>query len=56
MSAIKFYPDESKVYHDKTFMHECPMRFYNTMLLERAFELECVSTNAINARLSHGVL
>ena len=46
---------DNSIRHDETFMHECRMRFYNTMRLERAFELECVNTSAINARLSHGV-
>ena len=41
--------------HNKTVMHECRMRFHNTTRLERAFELECVNTSAINARLRHGV-
>ena len=47
---------DNSIRHDKTFMHECHMQFYNTTRLKRAFELECVSTSAINARLSHGVL
>ena len=38
-------PERSKgdnsIRHDKTFGHECRMRFYNTTRLERAFELEC---------------
>ena len=69
-SAIKFYSDECEVYRPSEarvkiafvmIKHLCTsaavsMRFYNTTRLERAFELECVSTSAINARLSHEVL
>ena len=33
----------NSIRHDKTFMHECRMQFYNTTRLKRALELECVS-------------